>query len=84
MPIEPYVGFKKSTTDKLPLVYAGTLIDCPDCFEKHSLESGRGKDGKETDIILFYRCHGKLKLGAVDNRLVAYTKPDVSGADKIF
>ena len=50
-------------------VHKGEKIKCLHCGEWHVLEAGKNKDGKETEIILFYKCGEKTYLGAVANKL---------------
>jgi hypothetical protein len=55
-------------------VHKGEKIRCPNCGEWHVLEAGKNKDGKETEIILFYKCGDKVYLGAVANKLLVPKK----------
>jgi hypothetical protein len=80
-PIEAYVGYSNSTLKTLPIAYAGDLIDCPHCFEKHELVASR--DTENPEIVLAYKCHGKVYIGAVHGRLVANIRPDKTGTVRL-
>ena len=71
----PYIGFDNPTLDKLPLARAGDTFVCSKCGETHELKL----PDKDSHIILFYHCSGKIYLGAVQGRLVVDTKPDIRG-----
>jgi len=74
----PYIGFGNDTLDQQPSVKRGDLIICPICENRHKLEGTESEDGVK-DLILFYKCGEKLRLGAVDGKLVANLKVDCSG-----
>lgn len=71
----PYIGFGNDKLNKLPKVQVGSLVQCTHCGKDHPLEPC--DDG--STLLMFYRCGGETYLGAVDGRLTAGIKPDVSG-----
>jgi hypothetical protein len=74
----PFIGFDGSTLKNLPKVKAGAEISCDKCNGRHILEATTC-DGQPSELALVYTCGGSLYLGAVNGRLVAHTKADVSG-----
>ena len=75
----PYIGYGNDTLGKQPRVADGDRFICPDCNEQHALEAARDANGQKTDLLLFYRCQGKSKLGGVSGQLIVGVKCDVSG-----
>ena len=73
----PYIGFSNDNLAKLPKVKAGDEFNCPRCEGRHTLLPANADDGEE--ICLFYKCGGTAYLGALDGRLIAGQKSDVSG-----
>ena len=74
----PFIGFGNDTLAKMPKVADGDPIICPRCQGVHKLQCGTS-EGVKSDLLMFYDCDGKGYLGAVDGRLIAGVKPDVSG-----
>ncbi len=72
-----YIGFGDETLKRLPRAKAGDLVLCRRCGGHHPLEEKASREG--TFSLGFYRCGDELYLASVDGRLVAYTRPDVSG-----
>lgn len=72
----PFVGYGNDSLEKLPPAKAGNKILCPKCKQEHVLEAA--DDGSE--LLLFYKCKGKVYLGAVGGRCVVLAKPDASGS----
>ncbi len=75
----PYVGFSNDTLAQQPRISLGDKIKCPHCGEPHAIEGGKNEDGKETDLLLFFKCDGCLYLAGVDVRLTIDVESVVSG-----
>lgn len=75
----PYIGFGNATLRKLPRVAEGDEIHCPHCNGYHVLETSKDERGEPSTLLMFYQCGDKMYLGAIEGRLVAHSKPDVSG-----
>jgi len=43
----------------------GDKIRCPNCKKKHAVELGKDKGGKETNMVLFYKCGYKAYLAGI-------------------
>lgn len=71
----PYIGFSAGTLDKCPPAKEGDSIQCRRCGFRHDLMAAAGGP----PVTLFYRCGGKLYLGGIGGKLVAFVEPDVSG-----
>ena len=75
----PYIGFSGTTLSKQQRMAAGQQITCPTCGGKHALECGM-RAGKESDMLLFYRCGDSAFLAAVDGRSIMDVPSDCHGA----
>lgn len=77
----PYIGFSDSTLNELPAVQEDEEVPCDDCPGMHHLVCGKNKHGEKSSLLMFYTCSiaGKIYLGALNNKLVMFKKPDVSG-----
>jgi len=49
----------------MPPLKIGEAILCPHCGDAHIVEGGKSEDGKETDLLLFYKCGEKAYLAGV-------------------
>ncbi len=65
----PFVAFGIDELRDQPAAYAGDSVTCPHCGAEHVL-SGGTREGRPSQLLLFYKCGGEDYLGAVDNRLV--------------
>ena len=74
----PYVGFSNDTLQQAASLKNGDMITCPHCGNKHGIECGK-EDGKETDLLMFYRCGETSYLAGIAGRAVGGITPDVSG-----
>ncbi len=75
----PYIGFGNDTlAHNLPL-RIGQKITCPRCGGRHKVQGGIGKDGKESDLLLYYMCEGKPYLCGVAGKSILGQRADVSG-----
>lgn len=50
-----YVAFGNQELRDSPPLYLGQEITCPHCGEHHIVEGGI-VDGKESDLLMFYKC----------------------------
>lgn len=74
----PYVGFGNDTLDKRLPLERDDLIDCPICKGVHPVKNGT-VDGKESHLLLFYKCGEKIYLAGIAGKSVIGIKADVSG-----
>jgi hypothetical protein len=74
----PFIGFSNKTLSAQDTARKGDLITCPQCGQKHPLECGTS-NGKESDLIMFYKCGTGLYMGALAGRLTIGVKSDVQG-----
>ena len=63
---KPYVAFGKDELIGRPTLKKNQLVRCPHCGKRHRLTCGKGRDGNETDILLFYKCGESLYLAPID------------------
>ena len=75
----PYVGFGNDTLDKQPPLKKGDSVNCPNCKKIHPVECGTS-DGKESDLLLFYRCGNKSYLAGINGKSIVGIKVDISGS----
>ena len=75
----PWIAFGNETLRKLPKVEAGDKIRCPHCGGEHELIPARDEQGRPMNKLLYYRCGGKIYVGAISGRCIAGVKPDFSG-----
>lgn len=76
----PYIGFGNDTLERQPEVRIGSRIRCPKCKRFHKLMPfHKSWNGVEPAPLAFYLCKKQPYLGAVNGRLIAGLKPDVSG-----
>ena len=61
----------KKDLEKLPNVKMGDIIECKKCGKDHKLESPDKKMPSTNDDVLFYKCEGKIKVGAIEGKLIA-------------
>lgn len=58
-----------------PEIKKGDMFDCPHCPDKHVLECGTDpKNGKESTMLLFYRCGDKTYLAGLNGKLIPFHK----------
>lgn len=74
----PYIGFSNNTLSRLPQAKEGDMIQCPHCGKSHPLECAT-KNGKKTDILMFFKCNGKDYVGAITGQIIIGQSPDCSG-----
>lgn len=76
----PYIGFTNDSLKDAHDVIEGDEIHCDKCNGRHALQCAVDTATKEkSTLVMFYSCGDKTYLGAVAGKLVAHTKPDVSG-----
>ena len=46
----------------------GDFILCHNCGKRHKIRYGTDKDGKESRLLSFYKCRGKLYLAGVEGK----------------
>jgi hypothetical protein len=72
-----YIGiYDNNVLNKFPSCKVGDLIFCTECGRQHPLEKGISNDGSDS-TIMFYKCKTKTYIGAVNNRCVAFKRPDI-------
>ena len=75
----PYIGFGNKDLEKCPTIKLGDFILCPSCGKEHKTERGT-IDGKESDVLLLYKCGEKIYLAAIAGRNIIGVKSTVSGS----
>ena len=65
----PYIAISNDELKDLPEIKNGDVIICPKCGEKHQLHAGTEK-GKESDVLLFYKCGDSFFLGAIRGKCI--------------
>lgn len=61
---------------KKPVVKVGQAINCPNCKRRHKLCAGKstsldGREQKTSETLLFYKCKGRIFIGALAGKLIA-------------
>ena len=75
----PYVGFGNDTLAKSVRLKKGDEVACRQCGGLHNVECGKDEDGKESDLLMFYKCGDESYLAGIAGRSVIGTHPDCSG-----
>ncbi|MFH2029639.1 MAG: hypothetical protein ABIJ40_03305, partial [Bacteroidota bacterium] len=73
-----YIGFGNNQLKDAVDVKKDDLIECKLCCKTHPIEYGTS-DGKENNLLGFYKCGEKLYLASVVNKLVMGMKVACSG-----
>lgn len=66
----PFVAFSNEELEKKPAIKKGDKILCSVCHRKHLVSAGTDADGKESDIMLFYRCGKNTYLAGIAGKRV--------------
>ncbi len=66
----PFVAYGNEELRKKPPLCLGDKIICPHCEEEHVVSGGKGEDGKETDLVMFYKCGKQVYLAGVKGKNV--------------
>lgn len=62
-----FVSFSNDELNQCPKVSSDSLLRCLQCGKRHQFLTSNG-DGP--NIAYFYKCKGKLYLGAINQRLI--------------
>lgn len=74
----PYIGFGLDTLEKRPEMKIGDVITCPYCKKRHRIKGAKSESGEMDNILLFFKCRGKIYLAGVAGKSVIGLKPDCS------